>query len=139
MTVQISVTVWAVICFVLLALVLNNLLFKPVLKVMDERKAKIENAKRETEKLQKELMDESEQAAAQREKLIEIEQEKIKAETEKIRLEGKQQLNALRQERLTAVEEYRVVTENEMNECVLSASDEIPSLAVTFLSGMFAE
>ena len=45
MNIQISVTVWTVICFVVLMLVLNNLLFKPLLSVMDKRRERIESAK----------------------------------------------------------------------------------------------
>ena len=44
MTVQLSVTLWTVICFCLLMLILHNLLFKPVLKVMDDRKSRIDKA-----------------------------------------------------------------------------------------------
>ena len=44
MTVQISITLWTIICFVLLMIILHNLLFKPVLRVMDARREKIENA-----------------------------------------------------------------------------------------------
>lgn len=45
MTVQISVVIWTIINFILLYLVLNFLLFKPMLKVMDERRTKIEQGK----------------------------------------------------------------------------------------------
>jgi F0F1-type ATP synthase, subunit b len=42
MTLQISVIIWTVICFAVLALVLNHFLFKPLLKVMDSRNRRIE-------------------------------------------------------------------------------------------------
>ena len=45
MNIQFSVIVWTVICFLLLLLILNKLLFTPLLSFMDERKAKIESAK----------------------------------------------------------------------------------------------
>ena len=41
MTIQLSISVWTVICYVLLMIILDKLLFKPVLKVMDERKERI--------------------------------------------------------------------------------------------------
>ena len=44
MTIQLSVLVWTIICFILLMLILHHLLFQPVLKVMDDRKARIQNA-----------------------------------------------------------------------------------------------
>ena len=45
MNIQLSVIVWTVICFVLLRLILKNLLFKPVLQVIDSRREKIDAAK----------------------------------------------------------------------------------------------
>ena len=41
MTIQISVLIWTILSFIALAFILNNLLFKPVLEVMDKRKQKI--------------------------------------------------------------------------------------------------
>lgn len=41
MTIQISVLIWTILSFIILAIILNNLLFKPVLEVMDKRKQKI--------------------------------------------------------------------------------------------------
>ncbi len=45
MTIQISVTVWTVLCFLALMLILDRLLFRPLLSFMDKRREKIENAK----------------------------------------------------------------------------------------------
>ena len=44
MNIQPSVIVWTVICFLLLTVILKNLLFTPVLKMLDSRKEKIEKA-----------------------------------------------------------------------------------------------
>ena len=44
MNIQPSVIVWTVICFLLLMIILKNLLFTPVLKMLDSRKAKVEAA-----------------------------------------------------------------------------------------------
>lgn len=41
MTIQISLVIWTIIGFVVLSLILNHFLFKPLLKVMDERNEKI--------------------------------------------------------------------------------------------------
>ena len=45
MYVQISVTVWTILCFLVLMLVLDRLLFRPLLALMDKRREKIESAK----------------------------------------------------------------------------------------------
>ena len=44
MSIQPSVLIWTVICFCLLMLILDRLLFRPMLKFMDERQAKIDLA-----------------------------------------------------------------------------------------------
>ena len=45
MSIQISVVIWTVICFLLLMLILHNWLFKPVLEIMEKRRIRIEKAK----------------------------------------------------------------------------------------------
>ena len=45
MTIQPSVTIWTIICFVVLMLVLDRLLFRPLLDFMDKRREKIDGAK----------------------------------------------------------------------------------------------
>lgn len=45
MTIQVSVIVWTVICFIALALILDRLLFRPMLSFMDSRREKIDRAK----------------------------------------------------------------------------------------------
>ena len=44
MTVQLSVLLWAVICFCLCIVILDRLLFKPIFAVMDKRRERIEAA-----------------------------------------------------------------------------------------------
>ena len=51
MSIQISVTLWTVICFVALMLLLDRLLFRPLLRLMDERREKIDAARRVREEL----------------------------------------------------------------------------------------
>ena len=51
MTIQISLVIWTIIGFVVLSLILNRFLFRPLLKVMDDRNEKIKagEEKRRTE------------------------------------------------------------------------------------------
>ena len=57
MTIQISLVIWTVIGFVVLSLILDRFLFKPLLKVMDDRNEKIktgeENRQKELERREK--------------------------------------------------------------------------------------
>ena len=49
MTVQISITVWTILCLVALMLILDRLLFRPLLSFMDKRGEKIDRAKADKE------------------------------------------------------------------------------------------
>ena len=49
MNIQPSIMVWTVICFLLLMVILKNLLFDPVLKVIDARHQKMHAAKEKKE------------------------------------------------------------------------------------------
>jgi len=44
-TIQVSILLWTILCFVALMLVLNRLLFRPLLGFMDKRREKIDGAK----------------------------------------------------------------------------------------------
>ncbi len=54
MNIKLSDIIWAVICFVLFMLVFSGLLLKPLLKIMDERKARIGKARARSEELERE-------------------------------------------------------------------------------------
>lgn len=73
MNIQPSLIIWTVICFGLLMLVLDRLLFKPVLKHMDDRKKKVEDARaaakereQERQRLEAELLEKAQLAAAEK-------------------------------------------------------------------------
>lgn len=55
MTIQPSVIIWTVICFCLLMLILDRLLFRPILKFMDARQEKIDLAAKKREQDQQAL------------------------------------------------------------------------------------
>lgn len=110
MTIQLSVTVWTIICFLLLMVILNKLLFKPVLEVMDKRKERIKNAadkKAEIERLEAEYESELKlkKAAADEEQ-----KKRVKGKIAAIRAESKASVESADSERLAMVEEYRIMT-----------------------------
>ena len=47
MTVQISLTIWTILCFCAFMLILSRLLFRPILRFMDARQGKIDAARQE--------------------------------------------------------------------------------------------
>ena len=73
MNIQPSVIVWTVICFLLLMIILKNLLFAPVLKMLDSRKEKVDAA-------DKKLRD-IESITAENERRLAAEKERAEAES----------------------------------------------------------
>ena len=137
MSIQISVVVWTLICFAALYLVLRNLLFKPMLSVMDQRKKKIEDAaaaKKETERL---LEMKRLEALAEQEALSRKAAEEEKLEAEKVRLEGKRLLEDAKRERITIVDDYRARTESDYDTDMAKAADQIDGIADRFLKRLF--
>lgn len=134
MTIQLSLVVWTIICFVALFFILRSLLFEPILKLMDAREKKIsdaENAKEEarlrSEETRLRLASEREQA----EQELSADREKKAGE---LRLEGKKQFEDAKMRHYAEIESYRTETgkllETEMN----SAESYSDAEAVAFLS-----
>lgn len=128
MTIQLPVVLWTVICFLLMTVILKNLLFKPVLELLDSRKAK-SAAAREKQALIEQMEHEHS------EKLSEIERENqkrreqsIKTELEEIRAQNKNDIENAKAARLASAEEYKAKTDTEKQAVVSSfneKSDEI--------------
>lgn len=128
MTIQLPVVLWTVICFLLMTVILKNLLFKPVLELLDSRKTK-SAAAREKQALIEQMEHEHS------EKLSEIERENqkrreqsIKKELEEIRAQNKNDIENAKAARLASAEEYKAKTDTEKQAVISSfneKSDEI--------------
>ena len=134
MSIQISVVVWTLICFAVLYLVLRNLLFKPMLSVMDQRKKKIEDASAAKEEAERLLEKKRLEALAEQEALSRKAAEEEKLEAEKVRLEGKKLLEDAKRERITIVEDYRAKTEADYETDMATAAAELDTIADRFLA-----
>ena len=132
MSIQLSVTLWTIICFILLMLILHHLLFKPVLKVIDDRRSRLRSAamkKAEYATLQQA------NAAALREKeaaQLASQRKQIKEQIEAIRLSSKKTVDAAKDERLRAVDNYRRQAEAERTEILITLSVHAAELAAAF-------
>lgn len=128
MTIQPSVVIWTVICFILLMLILKYLLFDPIFRVMDKRKQRLQNAKkklREVEAAHKEHKKRLEiieaDAKIQRENLI-------KSELRMIQVKSKTELEEARNgraERLAAAKNDAEKEKEIIRSTFLLSSDEI--------------
>ena len=130
MTIQISVTIWTVICFILAMLILNNLLFKPILEIMDKRREKIAMAK--GKKAEREsLIAENERLLAEKKAEQEANGKKlIKERVEKIASDRKKAIEAAKEVRLKKLDETRERTEAEEKEILAKLSSHSEELAV---------
>ena len=134
MSIQISVVVWTLICFAVLYLVLRNLLFKPMLSVMDQRKKKIEDASAAKEEAERLLEKKRLEALAEQEALSRKAAEEEKLEAEQVRLEGKKLIEDAKRERITIVEDYRAKTEADYETDMATAAAELDTIADRFLA-----
>ena len=92
MNIQPSVIVWTVICFLLLMVVLKNLLFKPVLFVLDARKKKIEDAEQKLRDIER-ITAENERSIAEKKARAEAENEiLVKEKVQQIQSQGKKKI-----------------------------------------------
>lgn len=118
MNIQPSVAVWTIICFILLMIVLRNLLFKPVLSLLDRRKEIMAQAEKK-----KELEHEITQEHEKRLKIIasdaEIQRENyIRSELEIIRVSSKNDIEKLKASRLKKIEDCKTYAEKEKEEII---------------------
>ena len=139
MNIQLSVTVWTVICFVALMLILHFLLLKPVLKVMDDRRRRIQDAaekKAEHERLSQEYALRLEEQKAARESAQRLQAE---TEIEKIRAKGKKAVEAAKEDCIREVDDYRLRVDAEHTEILRILNDRKDKLAAIFASSITKE
>ncbi len=139
MTIQISVLIWTILCFLLLVLILRKLLFEPVLKLLDARRERLQKAvdkKAEYERLAGEYeARRKEQEAA----LLAQRRLQEKQEIEAIRADSKEALEAARVERLRRVDDYRLKAEEESERLLGLLSAHGSRLALSFADSLLKE
>ncbi len=139
MTIQISVTIWTLLCFCLLMVILHNLLFKPVLGVMDRRRERIRSAA--AKKVERERLAEEYAAELHRKEdaFREEQQKQIREGIERIRSESKQSIEAAREERLRTVDSFRLQNAQEHEEILATLSAHSRDLAAAFAESIVKE
>lgn len=138
MSIQPSVLVWTVICFLLLMVILKNLLFTPVLRMMDSRKEKVEAADKKLKDI--------ESITAENERRIA--QEKLRAENEsaaqaklmvqQIQSQGKKEIENAQRKCLADIEEYRQGITGEYDKIVYSVAPKMETAAAIFAKNIIS-
>lgn len=85
MTIQLSVTLWTILCFLALMVILDRLLFRPMLSFMDARREKIEAARALRENAEKERQNELDRRAEEKKASLQQTQSSEAAQLETLR------------------------------------------------------
>lgn len=139
MNIQPSVIVWTVICFLLLMVILKNLLFKPVLEVLDKRKDKIDSAERKLRDIES-ISAENERRMA--EEIARAEAESVvqaKAKVLEIQSQGKKEIENAQRKCLSDIEEYRKDIKGEYEKIVYSVAPKMETAAAIFAKNIISD
>lgn len=132
MNIQLSVIIWTVICFLLLMLILKNLLFTPVLNMLDSRRKKIEDAKKKKEEIDSLTAEHEKYLAEQKALDIQTKKAQAKEKAQKIQSEGKKEIEAAQRKCLDDIKNYREGITEEYDRIVSSVAPEMETAAAIF-------
>lgn len=138
MSIQPSVVVWTVICFVLLMIILKNLLFKPVLEVLDKRKEKIDAASKKLRDIESITAENERRLASEKAR---AEAESVAAAKEKvqqIQSQGKKEIQNAQRKCLSDIDEYRNGITEEYDKIVYSVAPKMETAAAIFAKNIIS-
>ena len=138
MSIQPSVVVWTVICFVLLMIILKNLLFKPVLEVLDKRKEKIDAAAKKLRDIES-ITAENERRLASEKARAEAESIAVaKEKVQQIQSQGKKEIQNAQRKCLSDIDEYRNGITEEYDKIVYSVAPKMETAAAIFAKNIIS-
>lgn len=132
MSFQPSVIIWTVICFLLLTVILKNLLFTPVLRVLDERKERLEAAKGKRAEIERLTAENEALVAAEKEKELQKRSDEAKQLAFDIQSEGKREIELAQRQCLAEIEKYRESIKDEHEQIVASVAPKMETAAAIF-------
>lgn len=138
MSIQPSVIVWTVICFLLLTVILKNLLFTPVLKVLDSRKEKVEAADEKLREIEK-ITAENENRIAEEKLRAEAESiAQAKETVQQIQSKGKKEIENAQRKCLSDIQEYREGITGEYDKIVYYVAPKMETAAAIFAKNIIS-
>lgn len=138
MNIQPSVMVWTVICFLFLTVILKNLLFTPVLKMIDSRREKIQAAAKKKEDIEKLIIEHKNQAENEKALAEEKNRKETKQKLEQIQLQGKKEIEAAQRQCLADVQKYREGIKDEHDKIVCSVAPKMETAAALFAKNIIS-
>lgn len=139
MNIQPSVIVWTVICFLLLTVILKNLLFTPVLRVLDSRREKIENADKKLKEIESITAENERLLAEEKARAAAESQALTKAKVQQIQSDGKKEIENARRKCLSDIEEYRNGITGEHDKIVSSVAPKMETAAAIFAKNIISD
>ena len=138
MNIQLSVVVWTVICFLLLMLILKNLLFTPVLKVIDSRREKIQAASKNKEDIENHVSKHKKKAEKEKALLEKKNRKETKIKLEQLQLQSKKEIEAAQRQCLSDVQQYREGITDEHDKIVSSVAPKMETAAALFAKNIIS-
>ena len=138
MNIQPSVIVWTVICFLLLAFILKNLLFTPVLRMIDSRKEKVDKAEKKLRDIES-ITSENEKRLAEEKLRIEVKSiSQAKEKVQQIQSQGKKEIENAQRKTLSDIEEYKNDIKGECDRIVSSVAPEMETAAAILVRNIIS-
>lgn len=138
MNIQPSVMVWTAICFLLLMLILKNLLFTPVLKMIDSRREKIQAAAKKKEDIEKLVLEHKNQAEKEKASAEEKNRKETKQKLEQLQLQSKKEIEAAQRQCLADVQKYKEGITDEHDKIVYSVAPKMETAAALFAKNIIS-
>ena len=138
MNIQISVVIWTVICFMILMLILKNLLFTPVLRMLDSRKERIDAAREKKAEIERLTAENQKYIQEQKELDLEARKSAAKVRAQEIQSEGKKKIEAAQRESLNEINAYRDSISDECEIIVKSVAPEMETVTEIFVNNIIS-
>ena len=136
MTIQPSVVIWTVICFLLLVLILDRLLFRPVLALLDKRRERLDAAREKKARTERLAAERAETRERERTAALAREKKRQSDELERVRADGRARLEAADLERIRRTDGYRTSAEADCAQLLALLSQRADELAVSFAESL---
>ena len=138
MNIQPSVMVWTVICFLILTVILKNLLFTPLLKIMDSRREKIQAALKKKEDIEKCILEHKNQAEKEKTLAEEKTRKETKQKLEQLQLQSKKEIETAQRQCIADVQKYREGIADEHDKIVCSVAPKMETAAALFAKNIIS-
>ena len=130
--------VWTVICFLILTVILKNLLFTPVLKMIDGRREKVQAATKKKEDIEKLVVEHEKQAEKEKALAEEKRRKETKQKLEQLQLQSKKEIEAAQRQCLDDVQKYREGIVDEHDKIVYSVAPKMETAAALFAKNIIS-